>query len=218
THVNYGHAESDLVLHETREPGGVGADDEGVDLEMRAPDRRAVIAYAGRARSHHMHVDAEPFAKHSARVADAPAIVNREPDRHRMDHVPIARLAHQVTLLEHALDLGIRYLAPGNADLGLDNARAEKPARQVRHDLLDRLARHFFGGVHRIDDRGACRFQVDNRSVPHAARDLMADTEDPRLVGCHLGDEAANLGRADIECSNQATARPDRRPTRLRLP
>src|SRR6516225_6112629 len=75
-----------------------------------------------------MHVDAQPLAKHPARIADASAIVDRERDRHRMDDVAITRLAHQMTLLKDPLHLRIGDLAPGNADLGLDDARSEEPA------------------------------------------------------------------------------------------
>src|SRR6516162_3263519 len=128
-HVNDCHTECNLVLNQTGEARRVRADNEGIDVEMRASDRRAVTAHAGRARGHHVHVDTEPLPEHPARVADAPTIVDREPNRHRMDYVPISRLAHQVTLLEHPLNLRIRDLAPGNADLGLDNARGEEPAR-----------------------------------------------------------------------------------------
>src|SRR5271166_4854178 len=148
-HVNDGHTECDFVLDEAGEPRRIRAYDEGIDVEMRAPDRRAVIAHTGHARGHHVHVDAESVAKHPARVADAATIVDREPDGHRMDDVLITRLAYQVTLLKHPLHFRICDLPPGNADLGLDNARGEEPARQIRHNLLDRLARHFLSGVHR---------------------------------------------------------------------
>src|SRR6516165_11924522 len=63
THVNDGHTECDLVLDQTGEARRIRADDEGIDVEMRAPDRRAVIAHAGRARGHHVHIDTEPLAK-----------------------------------------------------------------------------------------------------------------------------------------------------------
>ena len=61
-HVDNGHAERDFVLDKTREPGGIRADDQGVDFEMRVPNCRSVISDAGRTGGHHVHVDAEPLA------------------------------------------------------------------------------------------------------------------------------------------------------------
>ena len=53
-HVDHGHPEADLVLDETGEPRGVGADDERIDFEMRAPDGRAVSCERSpRSRSRH---------------------------------------------------------------------------------------------------------------------------------------------------------------------
>src|SRR6516225_2704011 len=122
THINNCHTECNLVLDQTGEARRIRADDEGVDVEMRAPDRRAVIAHAGCARGHYVHVDTEPLPEHAARIADASTIVDREPDRHCMNDVLITRFAYQVTLLEDPLHLPICDLAPGNADLGLDDA------------------------------------------------------------------------------------------------
>ena len=44
-----------------------------------------------------------------------------------MDDLAIARLAHQIAVLEHPPHLGIGDLAPGDADLGLMMRDAEKP-------------------------------------------------------------------------------------------
>ena len=46
-----------------------------------------------------------------------------------MNDVTITRIPHQITLFEYPLHLGIGYLTPGNADLGLDDARSEESAR-----------------------------------------------------------------------------------------
>ena len=67
-----------------------------------------------------------------------------------MNDLAIARLAHQVAVFEHPPHLGIGDLAPGNADLRLDDPGGREPAGQVCHDPLYRLAGHLLGGVHRI--------------------------------------------------------------------
>jgi hypothetical protein len=159
-----------------------------------------VIADAGGVGGHHVHVDAEPLARHAAGVANAAAVIDRKTDRHGVDHVTIARFAYQVTLLQHPLHFGIGNLPASNADFGLDEARGEETTRQIRHDLLDRFAGHLFGGVHGVDDGGAGRIQIDDRPVAHTTRDLMTDAEDARLVVRDAGNKTADLRRADIEC------------------
>ena len=88
-HVDDGDAEIHLVLDKTGETGGVGADDQRLDLEMRAADRGGVVAHGGDRGGDDMHVDAEPLADHAARVADAAAVVDRESDRDRMDDLAV---------------------------------------------------------------------------------------------------------------------------------
>ena len=92
-HIDDGHAEIDFVVDEARQAGGIGTDDEGVDGEMGAADRRAVIAHAGGARSDHVHVDAQPLAEHAAWVANAAAVVDRKADWNRMDDLAVAGFA-----------------------------------------------------------------------------------------------------------------------------
>ena len=220
-HVDHRHAEADLVLDEAGEAGGIGTDGQRLDLEMRAPDRRGMIAHPGGRRGHHVHVDAEPLAIHAARVADAAAVVDREPDRHRVDDLAVARLAQQVALVEHPLQFGLADLVPGDADLGLDDARRREPARQIGHHLLDGFFRHFLGGVHRVGDRGAGGFEIDDRPVAQTARNLMADADDLRPFRLDPSNKAAHLGGADIERRDQASMRSvpwfgrPRRPARL---
>ena len=149
-HVDDGHPETDLVLDKTREPRSIGADDESIDLEMRAPDSRAVIAYAGRARGHNMHVDPEPLPEHAARVADAAAVIDRKADRDRMDHLPVAGLAQQIAVLEDPPHIGVGDLASGDGDLGPDDPRRGEAARQVGDNPLYRVAGHLLGGVHGV--------------------------------------------------------------------
>src|SRR5271166_29573 len=158
-----------------------------------------MITDAARARGHHVHVDAKVLAKHPARITDSTAIVDRETDWHRMDDMAISRLPQEVPLVKHPLQLRIGNFPASNADLGLDDARAEESTGQVRHDLLNRLTCHFLRSVHRVDDGGARRFEIDDRSVAHPVRDLMADTEHPRLIGCDPSNEAADFRSADIK-------------------
>ena len=164
-----------------------------------------------------MHVDAEPLPEHAARVANAAAVIDRKPDRDRMDDLAVAGLAQQIAVLEHPPHIGVGNLAPGDADLGPDDARRGETARQVRDDPLYRLAGHFLGGMHRVQNRSARRFEIDDLPVAHAARDLVPDPEHPRLVVLDPGDEAADLVRPDVERGDQAAARPDCRPARSRL-
>src|SRR2546425_11060947 len=66
-----------------------------------------------------------------------------------------------------------------------------------------------------VDDRGAGRFQIDDRPVAHPARDLMTDAEDAGVVVGDAGDKTTDLCRADINGGDQTAARSNRRSTRL---
>src|SRR5438445_8385790 len=121
-HVDHGHAEPDLVLDQAGQPSGIRANDQSIEFEMRTPNCRHVTADAGGVGGHHVHIDAKPVAKHPARVADAAAVIDREPDRHGVDDMAIARFANQMPLLEHPLHLGIGDLPASNADFGLYKA------------------------------------------------------------------------------------------------
>ena len=89
---------------------------------MRTPNCRHVTADTGGVGGHHVHIDAEPVAKHPARVANAAAVIDREPHRDGMDDMAVARLVNQMPLLEHPLHFGIGDLPAGNADFCLHEA------------------------------------------------------------------------------------------------
>src|SRR5215471_8403341 len=216
-HVDHGHAEPDLILYKAGKSRRVWADDQSLDLQMRPPDRRGVVANAGAARRHHVHIDPEPLAEHAARITNAAAVIDRKPNRHRMDDLTVARLAQQVTGFQRPSHIGVGDLAPGDPDLGPDNAGCGKATREVCDNTCNRLARHFFRGVHGVQNGSPGRFEVDDGSAAQAARDLMANSKDPRLVVIDPRNEAADLRRADIECSYHAAARPDRRLAQLCL-
>src|SRR6185312_3151725 len=217
-HVDHRDAEVHLVLDEAGEPGGVGAHHQRIDVEMGAADDGAVVAHAAGRGGDEMHVDAEPLADHAARVADAAAAVDREADRDRVDDLAVIRVAHPVPEVEHRAGIVFVDLVPGDADLGLDDARGRETPGLVDHDPLDGLARHLFGGVDGVADRVAGGFEVDHHAAAHAARHLVADADDARPLGLDAGDKAADFRGADVDRADQAAARAHRREARPRLP
>ncbi len=128
-HIDDRDAEVHLVLDEAGETGGVGADDEGIDIEHRPRHRGAVVAHRARGGGDDVHVDAEPLADHAARVSNAAAVVDRKPDRDGVNDLPVTGVAHQVAALQHMAHIAIADLATADADLGLDHARGAKSAR-----------------------------------------------------------------------------------------
>src|SRR4051812_43004784 len=74
---------------------------------------------------------------------------------------------------------------------------------------------NLLGHMHGAADRGAGGFEIDDRAAAYAARDLLADAENARLV-LDAGDEAADFRRADIDCRDDAAARPHRTRPRCR--
>ena len=160
-----------------------------------------------------MHVDAEPLAEHAARVADAAAAVDREADRDRVDDLRGRPFAHAGSRARAPRRMSPSLIScPAMRDLGADDARGREAARQVDDDLARssrRPSARRRGRRCRIEALG--RLEVDDHAAAHAARDLVADADDARLVVLDPGDEAADLGGADIERGDQAAARPRRR-------
>src|SRR5229473_6293477 len=214
-HVDNRDAEIHLIIDEAGEAGGVGAHDQRLDFEMRAPDRRGVVAHARRGGGDDMHVDAEPLADHAARVEDAAAVVDRKADRDRMNHLPVGCFPGPVAALEDLAHVAIGDLVAPHADFRLDDARGGIAARQVGDGAPYRFTGHLLGGVYGIADRIGGGIEIDDRSALHAARDLMADAEDARLV-FDPRDEAADLGRADVDRRDHAAARTCSGRTRAR--
>ena len=83
-HVDDADAQVHLVVHQARQPRGIGRDDQRADVEMAAGDAGAEVAHWSCRRRDDMHVDAEPRSEHAARLADAVAAVNRVADRQRL--------------------------------------------------------------------------------------------------------------------------------------
>ena len=141
-HVDDGDAEIHLVLDEAGEPRGVGADDQRLDFEMRASERRrcgcarpaiaaVTICMLTPSRSPTM-----PRGSRMPRLSsiEKPTGIEWMTWRSGASRICIAAL-------EHLAHVGVADLAPADADLGLDDARGAIAARQVDDDALDRARR-----------------------------------------------------------------------------
>src|SRR6185437_1824405 len=60
------------------------------------------------------------------------------------------------------------------------------------------------GGMDGVEDRVAGRVDIDDDAVLHAARHLVADADDVRLVADAPRDEAAHLAGADVDDADSA--------------
>src|SRR5690349_23850493 len=132
-----------------------------------------------------------------------------------MDNLAIGAVAQRITALQYAVHLGIPDFAPADVDFGPQDARPGVTPGKATDDPLDGLPGHHLGCVDGGANRIPGRFEIDDGTAAHAARDLMADADDARLR-LDPSDEAADLSRADIERCDQAAARPHRRLPRPR--
>ena len=113
-----------------------------------------------------------------------------------------------LALVEHAAQIAVADLVAGDRDLDADGLRGGMAAGDIDRDVAQRLAGHLLGGVDGGQDRGLGRLDVDDGPAAHAARELMADADDLRpSVLAAPGDEAADLGGADIEGGRQIRRR-----------
>src|SRR5262245_3538575 len=88
-HVDQGDAKVLLVLDQAGEPGSVGRYHQRRHLEVAAIDAGGEIAHRAGGGGDNVHGDAEPFAVHAARVADAAVAVDGVADRNRMNDLTI---------------------------------------------------------------------------------------------------------------------------------
>src|SRR5215468_2370614 len=99
-HVDDGDAEVHLVLYEGGEAGGVGRDDQRLDVEMAALDAGLQVAQRPGGGGDEVHVDAEPLAIHAARIADAAAAVDGVADGNRMDEAAVLAAVQMAAMVE----------------------------------------------------------------------------------------------------------------------
>jgi hypothetical protein len=72
---------------------------------------------------------------------------------------------------------------------------------------LNLFAGHLFGGVDGVEHRFLDPIHVDDRSRPHAFRNLMAKSRHVEtVVIAGLGDETADFRRTDIQGGNRAVS------------
>ena len=100
--------------------------------------------------------------------------------------VAVGRFLDAVAVIEHARIVAVADLAAVEAISALTRREAPKPPEMLTTRFADLLAGHLLGGVDRGEDRVARRLDIDDHAVAHAARDLMADADDARLVCLEL--------------------------------
>src|SRR6185437_9273519 len=84
-----------------------------------------------------MHLDAEPFAEHAARIANAIAAVDRIADRKRMqDGTPVTQRMPAAGGKE-AGDVALRYRRADDLHLGGERFAGQTPRRDREHDRFD---------------------------------------------------------------------------------
>ena len=170
-----------------------------------------------------MHVDAEPLADHAARVGDAALAVERVADGQRMDDGAAGDDGVVAAGGEHAADILLGDRLAGEIDGSRAGLAGEAAGGNVDDERLDGDAGHALGGVDGDADGLLGRVEIGDDARLDAARSLMADAEHFDGVGApterlaRFGrseprDEAADLGRADVEDRN------DRRTARETAP
>ena len=116
---------------------------------------------------------------------------------------------------EHAVDIVVRHGLAADRHLGAVVLRRQAAARDVDDDGSDLDAGHALGRVDGETDRVLRLFHVHHGAALDAARALVADAEDAAPVGAagqgvgslgrvQLGDQAGDLGRADVEHAQDA--------------
>ena len=147
-----------------------------VDAQLEIAQRRGV---AGQ----HMHVDAKLAADHAARIADAALAVERETGRQRMDDLALRLQRLLGAGGEHALDVGGIDLVTAEIDRGGKGFALQPAGGDIDDEGIDGQPGHPLGSVDRKPYRLLGLVEIDDHAGLHAARFLVADADDLRLVG-----------------------------------
>src|SRR5581483_5214404 len=161
-----------------------------------------VLARAHRP-GHDMDARLEPDARHPDRLLDPVLLVDDEFLRQDVEHLLIGRQRDRPRRVDHALDVALSDLprpdgddpvAVEALDVAACGAGDDRPDLARRHQLgfLDGLPDRLDGPVHVVDD-----------TLAESARRRGADADDVRALSGDLGDDDADLVRADVEADEE---------------
>ena len=154
-----------------------------------------------------MELNAQLVAEHAARVADAPVAVDRVADGDRVDQLLVGAALELAGLGQRPADIGVVDLVAADRHFHVGSLGRRLAAGDVDQHFADRLPRHLLGRVDGGADSLLRRIHVDDGAGPETPRDLMSDAGNAQhaavLDPC---DEAADLGCADVQCSDYPAA------------
>ena len=181
-----------------------------LDGEMAALHREDEIARRSLIAGRDVKIDAQFFADHVFGIANASDAVERKAHRQRMHHHAAAMQRMSGGSLQHAVNVGLGHGAAADRRLRREVLRRQASAGRCDDDAVDGRAGHAFGGVDRLANGAFRLIHVDDLTILHAARTLMADAKNARAMrapwerravrfGRQSCDEAGDLGRADVQ-------------------
>ena len=223
-HVDDGDAQRLLVLRQHGARGRIRRHHEARDREMRALHRQRQVLEVRRLHRDDGEVERQCLAEHAVRILDATRIIEVILQGRQMQDVAAAGVDLGQRRVQHLVHVARLHLARRQGDAAGIDARLRAPARDVDVNVVDGALGHALRCIDGEPDGALGLVHIDDRARAHAARQLVAHAQNLEAVlllgvggavlGRHgFGDEAADLGRADVEGGDEATlgngGRPD---------
>ncbi len=177
---------------------------------MAALDADAEVAHRADVRAHHMKVNAENAAEHPYGIADALRGIDRIGDGDRMQRDEAAKIDLPLRTCRRARHFALADRLAVELGDALRHEAARIAGGKTGDDFVDGDPGHALSLVDGGADRLLHFHHVDNGAAFDAAAHLMTDTNDVdrrsrgRARIADFGDEAGNLGRADVERGDDA--------------
>ena len=202
TDVEKDHAQLTLVGIEHGFGRGERLQHDVVHRQAGAVDRAHHVVHRGDRASDDVHLDLEPHPRHPDGLADAVLLVDDERLREHVNDLAVLRQVDGPRGVDGALDVDHRDFAVLVAD-GDDAAAVDAPdvaAGDARVHARHFDPGHLLGLAHGLADRLHGRVDVHDDPLAQATGRRRADSHHvDAAAGVRLGDDRADLRRADVE-------------------
>ena len=216
TKVNAGDTQIGFVIHQNGKSRCIRRGYQSLDLQVTAMQHQFQIAHRQCFGAHHSHIDTQLVANHALGIANTLLPVDCIADRQGMDDRALRPHRAVVDRTQHAMNIGLLDLLPVQRYRCRKGFRAQSARGDVDDHRLQRHPRGALGHAYHgtngmlglldvgdhpaLDSRGWPIAKADHLGLVRPASQSLAFRSRRQA-----GDDAADLGRADVEHGNQGS-------------
>ncbi len=151
-----------------------------------------------------MHLHFQPHRAHAERIANVFLAVDNELLRDGMENLLVGRDVDRTRGFHHAVHIHLADFLVLDGEHAMRVEALDVAARNAGVHLAYLAVRHQFGLFQRALDCVDRGLDIDYHAPPQTARRVRTHADDvQRAFGSYFGDDADNLGSADIEADDE---------------